>query len=67
MEKVVRSMCYQIELEIQIEMYLHACYNLQDFSSQGIINTVIRRLKNGGVKSVGKSKTFGINQGSSPD
>lgn len=67
MEKVVRSACYQTELEIQIEIYLHTCYNLQDFSFHGVINTVIRRIKNRGVKSGGKSKTFGINQGSSPD
>lgn len=56
MEKVVKSVCYQTEIEMQIEIHLHTFYNLQNFSSQGLINTVIRRIKNVGVKSGGKNK-----------
>lgn len=37
MEKVVKSVCYQIEIEIEI--HLHTFYNLHDFSSQGVINS----------------------------
>lgn len=35
-------------------------YNLQDISSQDIINTVIRRIKNGRVKSGGKNKPLAL-------
>lgn len=57
MEKFVKSVCYQIEI------HLHMFYNLQDFSSQGVINRVIRRIKNGGVKSGGKSKPLALTKG----
>lgn len=46
---------------------LQTFYNLQDFSSRGIIIIVIRRIKNRGDEEWGEEKTFGINQGSSPN